>query len=164
MGQRKPKIADWLCFQRTCVEYTFFEVVPRRARDAFFAMVNILNDILDLTADYDPGADDDKEYQRECQEVQQRVAKALVLFERDFPRSELTPCIHWIIHAAGELVPRWNNVRNFWCFLSERFVGWMKTFIKNRSLALPNMVPSFEYVNVFVYVHQNVNVFVFIHK
>ena len=78
--------------------------------------------------------------------------------------SELTPCIHWIIHAAGELAPRWNNVRNFWCFLSERFVGWMKTFIKNRCLALPNMVPNFVYVNVFVCVHQNVNVFVFIHK
>lgn len=139
-GQRKPKAADWLQFQRTCVEYTFYKVVPEHGREAFFAMVDILNGITELTADYDPEADDQDAYLQDCVDMQRKVVKALTLFERDFPKSEMTPCIHWIIHAAGELVPRWNNVRNFWCFITERFVGWMKTFIKNRALALPNMV------------------------
>jgi hypothetical protein len=141
MGQRKPKVADWMCFQRTCVEYVFFDVVPPRAKEAFFAMVDVLNGIYYLAADYDDAALDDA-YLDECRDMHNKAAIAITIFERDFPGSELTPCIHWIIHFAGELVPRWNNVRNFWCFLSERFVGWMKTFVKNRALAVPNMVGS----------------------
>ena len=142
-GQRKPKVTDWLCFQRTCVEYAFNGVVPVHAREAFFGMVDALNAILELTADYNPELNGPDDHLRECQEVQRKVVGALVAFERDFPNSELSPCIHWIIHAAGELVPRWNNVRNYWCFLPERFVGWMKYFVKNRSLALPNMVRGY---------------------
>jgi hypothetical protein len=138
--RRKPKVVDWLNMQRTCVYYVFFKIVPEQAKESFFAMVAVLNELLELTADYDPDADDRNEYTRECREVQRRTAQALTMFERDFPKTEMTPCIHWIIHIAGELVPRWNSVRNYWQFLGERFVGWMKTFIHNRTLALANMV------------------------
>ena len=109
-------------------------------------MVDVLNGIYSLTADYDPEAVDADEYLQECHALQTRAAEALTMFERDFPSSELTPCIHWIIHCAGELVPRWNNMRNYWCFLSERFVGWIKTFVKNRALALPNTVRPYIHV------------------
>jgi len=139
-GQRKPKVVEWLTFQRTCVDYAFYNVVPERCRAAFFSMVGVLNEILHVTADYDPEAEDKKEYLRDCEELQVRVVKAMVLFERTFPRTELTPSTHWIIHPAAEMVPRWNNVRNYWCFLNERFVGWMKTFVHNRHLAVENMV------------------------
>ena len=139
-GGRKPKVVDWLTFQRTGVDYSFYEAVPEHCKEAFFAMVEVLNDLEHVTADYDPEAEDKTEYLRDCEELQVRVVRALVLFERDFPRREMTPCIHWIIHPAAELIPRWNNVRNYWCFLNERFVGWMKTFVHNRALAVENMV------------------------
>jgi len=142
-GQRKPKVIDWLTFQRTCVDYAFFDVVPTKCKTAFYAMVDALNDIMDATADYDPDAEDKKEYLREVEELQVQVVRALVLFERDFPRTEMTPCIHWIVHPAKELIPRWNNVRNYWCFLTERFVGWMKSFVHNRALAVENMVRGY---------------------
>ena len=139
-GTRQPKVADWLTFQRTCVDYCFYGVVPERCREAFFAMVNALNDIMDVTADYDNDAEDKQENLQDCQELQVRVVRALVLFENSFPRTELCTCIHWIVHLAADLIPRWNNVRNFWCFLTERFVGWMKSFVHNRAVAVQNMV------------------------
>ena len=141
-SQRKPKIVDWLTLQRTCVDYAFYNVIPDRCQDAFFSMVAVLNAIMDVNADYDPEAEDTREYLRDCEELQERVVRALIKFERSFPRTELTPCIHWIVHAAADLIPRWNNVRNYWCFLTERFVGWMKTFIHNRALAVENMVQA----------------------
>ena len=108
-------------------------------------MVDILNGILELTADYDPEAEDPSAYLEDSRQLQQQVVKSLTMFENTFPKSEMTPCIHWIVHAAGELVPRWNNVRNFWCFITERFVGWMKTFVKNRAMVLPSMVRNTHY-------------------
>ena len=135
-GRRKPKVAEWLTFTRNCVPYSFTDCVPKRPRKAFYAMVDVLNELLDQTADYDCHTDNRFE---ELKAVRDRVTRALVLFENAFPHSEMTPCIHWILHFP-DFIARWNNVRNFWCFLTERFVGWMKTFVKNRTLAVENMV------------------------
>jgi hypothetical protein len=38
------------------------------------------------------------------------------------------------------MVQRWNSVRNFWCFLTERFVGWLTNFIHDRHAVHINML------------------------
>jgi hypothetical protein len=137
-GRRKPKAVDWLMFLRSAVPYTFYGVGPARPRKAFKEMIEALQLLLDATADYDPDDIDDTAATA-CRAVRDKVAKALFMLERDLPGTELSIAIHELIHFPDFLM-RWNSVRNYWCFVVERLVGFMKTFIKNRSLSVENMV------------------------
>ena len=101
-------------------------------------MVEVLQLLLDATADYDPDDEVDPSASI-CRTLRGKVATALVLLERDFPGTELSIAIHELIHMP-DFVLRWNAVRNYWCFVVERLVGFMKTFVKNRSLSVENMV------------------------
>jgi hypothetical protein len=138
-GKRKPNTADWLIFLRSCVPYVMGDTGPVHPREAYTAMINVLNAILEAKADFDP-EEDEAEEASHIRALHLQTIEALCLLERDFPLSELSIFVHEILHVP-EFVFRWNSVRNFWCFVCERFVGWMKTFVKNRSLSLENMVP-----------------------
>ena len=137
-NRRQPKVADWLTFLRSDIPYTFKDVGPHRPQEAFGEMVEALLLLLDATADYDPD-DQTDQTTATCRALRDKVAKALCLLERDFPGTELSIAIHELIHVP-DFVFRWNAVRNYWCFVVERMVGYMKTFIKNRSLSVENMV------------------------
>jgi hypothetical protein len=138
--RRKPKAADWLAFLRSAVPYVFYEVGPSRPRVAFKAMIDALLLLLDATADYDPSDDGaDNPATDTCRAARKAVAKALFLLERDLPGTELSIAIHELIHVP-DFLWRWNSVRNYWCFVVERLVGFMKQFVKNRSLSVENMV------------------------
>jgi hypothetical protein len=140
-GRRKPKAVDWLMFLRTAVPYVFYQVGPQRPRKAFKAMVESLQLILDATADYDPDDMDDTAGTT-CRALRDKIAKALFLLERDLPGTELSIAIHELIHFPCFLL-KWNGVRNYWCFVVERLVGFMKSFVKNRSLSCENMVCNY---------------------
>jgi len=114
------------------------DVGPVHPRAAFKAMIEVLNALLDATADYDPDDDCDESLE-ESRRLHLQAIEALCLLERDFPLTELSIFVHEILHVP-EFIYRWNAVRNYWCFTTERFVGWMKTFVKNRSLSVENMV------------------------
>jgi hypothetical protein len=116
------------------------DVGPLQPRAAYKAMTEALNAILDATADYDPDDDDDEALEK-TRALHLQAIEALCVMERDFPLSELSSFVHEILHVP-EFVFRWNSVRNFWCFTTERFVGWMKGFVKNRSLSMENMVTA----------------------
>jgi hypothetical protein len=120
--------------------YAFGGMGDETAQKSLMAMVDILNLLLDATADYDP---DDPETnllnKRKCRAIRLQVVETLSIFERDFPQTEMSPFVHEILHVS-EFIYRWNNVRNYWCFVTERFVGWMKGLVKNRCLSLQNMV------------------------
>lgn len=141
-GSRKPNTADWMTFLRTCIPYVMGDVGPVAPRATYAALTDLLNALLDATADFvanDP-------LQEQAQLVESRAlhlqaVEALCLLERDFPLTELAIFVHEILHVP-EFVYRWNAVRNYWCFGTERFVGWMKRFVKNRSLCVENMVYS----------------------
>jgi hypothetical protein len=111
---------------------------PRQPQTAFKAMTEALNQILDATADFDPDDEEDEALEK-TRALHLQVIESLCLVERDFPLSELSIFVHEILHVP-EFVYRWNAVRNYWCFTTERFVGWMKGFVKNRSLSVENMV------------------------
>jgi hypothetical protein len=136
--RRKPKVADWLAFLRSAVPYTFYQVGPTRPREAFKAMVDALNLLLDAVADYDPDDEDDPST-RTCRTARTAVARALFKLERDLPGTELSIAIHELVHLP-DFLWRWNSVRNYWGFVVERLVGFMKKFVHNRSLAVENMV------------------------
>jgi hypothetical protein len=137
--RRKPKVADWLVFLRCAVPYTFYQVGPTHPREAFRAMVDALQLLLDAVADFDPDDPEDDTATHTCRAARTAVARALTKMERDFPGTELSIAIHELIHVPDFLY-RWNSVRNYWCFVVERLVGFMKKFVQNRSLAVENMV------------------------
>jgi hypothetical protein len=125
-------------FLRTCVPYVMGDTGPLQPLTAYKAMTAALNEILDTTADFDPD-DEANEALEKTRALHLQVIESLCLLERDFPLSELSIFVHEILHVP-EFVYRWNAVRNYWCFTTERFVGWMKGFVKNRSLSVENMV------------------------
>ena len=125
-------------FLRSCVPYVMGNAGPVHPRQAYMAMINLLNELLDATADYDPDDDEDEAVAAQ-RRLHLHAIEALCLLERDFPFTEMSIFVHEILHVP-EFVYRWNAVRNYWCFASERFVGWMKKFVKNRSLSVENMV------------------------
>ena len=137
-GRRKPKVADWLMFLRSAVPYTFYQVGPSRPREAFGEMIAALQHLVEATADYDP-EDADDTASHTCRTARTMVARALFKLERDFPGTELSIAIHELIHVP-DFLWKWNSVRNYWCFVVERLVGFMKSFVKNRSLSVENMV------------------------
>jgi hypothetical protein len=75
--------------------------------------------------------------------------KILALAELEFPESEFAIYLHETAHL-GETIMYWNSPRNYWCFITERFVGFCKGFVKNRSLAVENLVRCHTYVNSLV--------------
>jgi hypothetical protein len=113
-------------------------VGPSRPREAFKGMIEALQLLLNATADYDPDSDDDNTTET-CRTIKTAVARALFKLERDFPGTELSIGIHELIHVP-DFLWRWNSVRNYWCFVVERLVGFMKKFVQNRSLSVENMV------------------------
>ena len=96
--------------------------------------------LLDATADYDPD-DEEETATQTCRTLRTAVARALFKLERDFPGTELSIAIHELIHVP-DFLWKWNSVRNYWCFVVERLVGFMKKFVLNRSLAVENMVKN----------------------
>jgi hypothetical protein len=136
--RRKPKAADWFIFLRCAIPYTFYQVGPSRPRQAFKEMIEALQLLLDATADYDPDDVDDTSTET-CRTVKTAVVRALFKLERDFPGTELSIAIHELVHVPAFLW-KWNAVRNYWSFVVERLVGFMKKFVQNRSLAAENMV------------------------
>ena len=111
---------------------------PSRPREAFKTMIDALLLLLDAVADYDPDVEDSGT--ETCRTARVVVARALFKLERDFPGTELSIGIHELVHVP-DFLWRWNSVRNYWCFVVERLVGFMKSFVKNRSLSVENMVP-----------------------
>jgi hypothetical protein len=137
--RRKPKVADWLTFLRSAVPYTFYQVGPVHPREAFQAMIDALQLLLDATADFDPENPEDETATLTCRAAKKAVATALFKLERDFPKTELSIAIHELVHVP-DFLWWWDSVRNYWGFVVERLVGFMKQFVKNRSLSVENLV------------------------
>jgi hypothetical protein len=141
-GRKKPKSATWITFLRSCVPYAM-SGVPPIARTCIVGICGMLSKILLATCDYIPGdAEATAAAKLKTRELKTELILALCIFERDVPESELSYFLHEIVHLCDFLY-RWNNVRNYWCFLVERFVGYVKGFVTNRHLVLESLVSAF---------------------
>lgn len=139
-GRQKQKAAAWVKVLRFYVPYLLYGVGDKKVRGALLLLTDALREVLDTTCDYYP-YDDEKTQDEEdkCKALKKKLIKALVEIEARLPASELSSFVHEIVHIA-DFTFRWNNVRNYWCFVTERFVGYVKGFVKNRHLVLENLV------------------------
>jgi hypothetical protein len=101
-----------------------------------------------------------EEAQDRCMALKKRLVLALCELERCLPESEFSIFLHEVVHVADFLF-RWNNVRNYWCFITERFVGYVKGFVKNRHLVLENLVQTNNVHIMYTSYHAN-NIYVHI--
>jgi hypothetical protein len=139
-GQRKQKCVAWVTLLRFYLPYVVFGVGQRPFREAILQVTEVLREVLLGTCDYDQHDDEKSEDARSrCQALKKRLVLALCELERILPESEFSIFLHEVVHVA-DFMYRWNNVRNYWCFITERFVGYVKKFVKNRHLVLENLV------------------------
>jgi hypothetical protein len=96
-------------------DYVFTETLPENISPAVALLLELLRLIKSATCDVDdPVALDGLAV------VKERVTVLVCEYERYFPRSEICRVSHIMLHVV-DMVHRWNNVRNFWCFLTERY-------------------------------------------
>jgi hypothetical protein len=137
---RHQKTVAWIKMLRYHVPYLLYGVGDKKIRNALLKLTGALRDILGATCDYDPDEPAlNEEQAKSCRLLKKKVVDALVEVERCLPASELSIFLHEIVHVP-DFIYKWNNVRNFWCFVTERFVGYIKGFVKNRHLVLENLV------------------------
>ena len=114
------KASDWKKLLEVGLEYCFADVLPSQCSEAFWSLVKVLRKLLEATCD----VDHDLEGETTCAERQLRQLKrecvlALGRTERDVPHTECAISTHIIIHLP-DCIFRWNALRNFWAFHSER--------------------------------------------
>lgn len=96
-------------------DYIFTESLPPNVETAVAHLLALLRLIKKVTCDVsDPLA------RAGLRSAKDKVAVLLCHYERLFPRSEVCRVSHIVLHVC-DMVQRWNNVRNFWCFLTERY-------------------------------------------
>jgi len=139
-GHAKMKAATWIAVLRFHVPYLLYGVEDKLVREALLIISEVLRDVLAATCDFDPEDEVTTQEQTDkCNALKTKIVLAMVELERRLPSSEMSYFVHEIVHI-GDFIFRLNNVRNYWCFVCERFVGYVKGFVKNRHLALESLV------------------------
>jgi hypothetical protein len=114
------KSFDWKQLMQWAAGYVFAGILPPHIEEAFFKLVGVLNEILEATADVK--ADDDFMTSRDyaLEELKLKAVRALVAIEECVPKTDSGPIVLHIIPHVVESIYRWNSVRNFWAFFTER--------------------------------------------
>jgi hypothetical protein len=120
------KAADSLRIQTEAGLYWFHETLPKQQQKVWNDMLILQRDLLSTTCDYN-----DETAEEALQQMKLRVIRGLVVWARYVPETEHAIIIHEIVHIC-DCVYKWNSPRNYWAFMSERFVGWLTNFIHNR--------------------------------
>jgi len=120
------KGADCLRFITDAGRYWYHNTLPPPQQRTWEDGLKFLRDLLHATCDAD-----DPEALPTLKALKLATIRALCRWSRDVPGTEHTIVIHELVHIC-DMVYRWNSVRNFWCFLTERFVGYIIGFIHNR--------------------------------
>ena len=120
------KGADCLKFVTEAGRYWYNETLPPPQQRTWENGLKFIKDLLHATCDAD-----DPEAVPTIRALKLATIRALCQWSRDVPKTAHAIIIHELLHIC-DMVYRWNNVRNFWCFLTERFVGYIIGFIHNR--------------------------------
>ena len=95
-------------------DYVFTNSLAKEIADPIATLLKLLRLLKTATCDVDDPTAEDL-----LASLKGKVIELLCEYERFFPRSEICRVSHIIIHVM-DMVHRWNNVRNYWCFLTER--------------------------------------------
>ena len=106
---------DWFQLVLAAGEYIFAGLYPNNLlrMEAIFGLITCVQAMLKMQSPFDV---DDR---AELNELKLQVVSALVECEAALPRTELPVMLHLMAHVP-DAIYRWNQVRNFWCFFSER--------------------------------------------
>jgi hypothetical protein len=96
-------------------DYIFTESLPEDIAPGVAHLLKLLRVLKSASCDVN---DDDAEATLAA--TKEQVVVLVCQIERSFPRTEMCRVLHVVLHVC-DMVRRWNNVRNFWCFLTERF-------------------------------------------
>lgn len=125
---------------RTCLPHIFEDTGVKEKMDSFLSLAASIAKLMDATCDFVPwDATTSEANVRRVRRLQAGYAAVMAECELHLPESEFPIFLHETIHLC-DTVMYWNNPRNYWCFLTERFVGYCKGFVKNRRFPVANVV------------------------
>jgi hypothetical protein len=125
---------------RTCLPYLFDGIGIDDKINTLLNLAGSISNLMDATCDYDqwkPAVVIAN--RRRIQRLHRAHLVCLAQAEKEWPETEFSIYLHETIHLC-ETIAYWNNTRNYWCFVTERFVGYMKGFVKNRRFPVANVV------------------------
>jgi hypothetical protein len=96
-------------------DYIFQESLPAEASAPVGFLLDLLRILKSATCDFN-----DNTARANLASIKEQVTILVCQYERYFPRSEVCRVSHIVLHVM-DMVGRWNSVRNFWCFLTERY-------------------------------------------
>ena len=111
------KAHDWLLLMHSAGRYLLRDVFPAGSdrQRCVLGLQEACAQCLTATSPFDT------ENREHIDSVKTAVVEALSRIEACVPRTELAVMFHVLLHVP-DAVYRWNSVRNFWCFFSERCV------------------------------------------
>ena len=109
------KGADCLRLATEAGLYWFYQGLPPAQQDTWNLGINMLMKLLRATCDYD-----DPVAIPVLQALKLDTIRALIKWAKGVPDTEHAIIIHELVHVC-DCVYRWNSVRNFWAFVTERY-------------------------------------------
>ena len=137
---------------RTCLPHLFEGIGVKEKTDSFLSLAASIGKLMDATCDYVPwDATASEANIRRVRRLHDAHAACMAECELHIPETEFPIFLHETIHLCDTIM-YWNSPRNYWCFLTERFVGYCKGFVKNRRFPVANVVhishPISHYVHI----------------
>jgi hypothetical protein len=116
------KAVDLVHLVESGLNYILSDLMPNEdLANTVMLLTATLRLILAATSDIEENMDQEENATAKMQALKLTIIQNLSDIERFLPETELSEHLHDLIHFP-DLNFRWNSVRNFWAFFSERFV------------------------------------------
>ena len=102
--------------------YWSHDMLPPVQQAAWDAGLRMMTELHNATCDYD-----DPTAVVSLRALKLKTTRALVKWAHSFPETEHAVIIHEIVHMCDHIF-RWNKVRNYWCFVTERWAAQLRLF------------------------------------
>jgi hypothetical protein len=110
---------DWLKILGPALQYILKGIGGNKdAIGAILGLMDVLKKVTEATSDM-PW--DEVEVDHDTPRLKRELILALARYELCVPQSEHTYMLHLSMHLP-DAIHRWNSVRNFWAFFSERYI------------------------------------------
>jgi hypothetical protein len=111
-------------------DYIFTNSLPDAAAEGVRHLLDVLRIIKSAACDVS-----DTTARANLASIKEKVTLLVCHYERYFPRSEVCRISHIMLHNI-DMVGRWNSVRNYWCFITERYPHFPAQHRYNRVLTI----------------------------
>lgn len=133
------KSVDWKDFVQYHEPYVMSDVLAPADQMVWDGVLGIIRELLE--AESPAFASSDVEAAEWARLLKDRVCVAFAALDT-WPHLVYSAKAHVFVHVPA-MIARWNNVRNYWAFFNERFIGWLKNMIADRARPTSNMVSAY---------------------